>query len=56
MAISEIYNSLSEEQKCKVDECRSPREVLAFAKAEGIPLSDDDMEVIFMRYYFLIPA
>ena len=51
MGISEIYRSLSEEQLRRVNECRSARELLAMAKAENIPLSDDDLEVIYMRIY-----
>ena len=37
----ELLKGLTEEQIAKVRECKSQEEVLAFAKEEGIELTDD---------------
>ena len=43
--LEEIYNSMSDEQKQKAAKCETADEFLAFAGEEGIPLSDDILEL-----------
>ena len=40
------YKDLTDEQKAKASACKTAEEMLAFAKAEGIELSDDDLQKI----------
>lgn len=40
------FNDLTEEQKAKAREAKTPEEVLALAKEEGIDLSDEQLEAI----------
>ena len=37
---------LTPEQKAKAEACTSPKELLAFAEAEGIELSDEQLEKV----------
>ena len=37
---------LTEEQKNKVKECKSSEEILALAKAEGVTLTDEQLEAV----------
>lgn len=39
-------SSLSSELQAKMQEAKSPEEVLALCKEEGIELSDDDLEKV----------
>ena len=38
------FNELTEEQKARVRECKTPEEMLALAKEEGYELSDEQLE------------
>lgn len=40
------YNDLTEEQKAKARKCHSNEELLELAKAEGVELSDDQLDAI----------
>jgi len=40
------FENLTEEQKAKALQCKTPEEMLALAKAEGYELSDEDMAQI----------
>ncbi len=42
----ELLKGLTEEQIAKVKACKSSDELLALAKAEGIQLTDEQLEVI----------
>ena len=42
----ELLKGLSEEQIKKVEACKSPEEILSLAKAEGIELTDEQLEVV----------
>ena len=42
----ELLKGLSEEQIKKVEECKSSEEVLNLAKAEGIELTDEQLEAV----------
>ena len=42
----ELLKGLTEEQKNKVKECKSPEEILALAKAEGVTLTDEQLEAV----------
>ena len=42
----ELLKGLSEEQIAKVKECKSQEELLAFAKEEGIELTDEQLEAV----------
>ena len=42
----ELLKGLSEEQIKKVESCERSEEILALAKAEGIELSDDQLEAV----------
>ncbi len=41
-----ILNTLTEEQKKKVEAAQSPEELLAFAKEAGYQLSPDQLEAV----------
>ena len=43
---NELLKGLSEEQIAKVKACKSQEELLALAKAEGIQLSDEQLEAV----------
>ena len=43
---SELLKGLTEEQIAKVNECKSSEEILALAKAEGIELTDEQLEAV----------
>ncbi|MBP3893766.1 MAG: hypothetical protein J6D34_06965 [Atopobiaceae bacterium] len=40
------YNELTEEQKAKAAECKTPEELIALAKDEGIELSAEQLDAI----------
>ena len=42
----ELLKGLSEEQIAKIKACKTSEELLALAKAEGIELTDEQLEVI----------
>ena len=42
----ELLKGLTEEQIAKVKACKSHEELLALAKAEGIELTDEQLEVV----------
>ena len=42
----ELLKGLSEEQIKKVKECKSSEEILDLAKAEGVQLSDEQLEAV----------
>ena len=42
----ELLKGLTEEQIAKLKECKSQEEILQLAKAEGVELSDEDLEGI----------
>jgi hypothetical protein len=46
MAVRDLYNTLSNEQKTRIENCRSPEDLLAFTKAENIALTEDHLEAI----------
>ena len=39
-------NDLTKEQRAKLDECETPESLLAFAKSEGLELSDEQLNRI----------
>ena len=42
----ELFKGLTDEQIKKVKECKSSEEVLDLAKAEGVSLSDEQLEAV----------
>ena len=42
----ELLKGLSEEQIKKIEECKSSEEILNLAKAEGIELTDEQLEAV----------
>ena len=42
----ELLKGLSEEQIAKLNECNSAEEILELAKAEGVQLSDEQLEAV----------
>ena len=42
----ELLKGLTEEQIAKVNECKTPEEILALAKEEGVTLSDEQLEAV----------
>ena len=40
------YEDLTDEQKAKVQACKTPEEMLALAREEGYELSDEDLEAV----------
>ena len=42
----ELLKGLSEEQIKKVEACKSPEEIIALAKAEGVELTDEQLEAV----------
>jgi hypothetical protein len=43
---NELLKGLSEEQIAKVKECKNSDELLALAKAEGLALTDEQLEAV----------
>ena len=43
---NELLKGLSEEQIKKVEACKSSEEILALAKAEGMELTDEQLEAV----------
>lgn len=46
MAIQDMYNNLTEEQKKKVKACKDQKELLRVMSEESIELTDEQMEAI----------
>ena len=46
MALEDIWNGLTEEQRARARSCETPNDMLALAKEEGFELSDDEPEGI----------
>lgn len=44
MAMQDLYNTLTDEQKRKFENCKSPEELLALANAENFALTPDQLE------------
>ena len=42
----EMYDSLSDDLKAKVANCKTADELMEFAKSEGIELTDEQMDAI----------
>ena len=42
----EMYDSLSDEMKAKVANCKTADELMEFAKSEGIELTDEQLDAI----------
>ena len=42
----ELLKGLTDEQIKKVEDCKSSEEILALAKAEGVELSDEQLEAV----------
>ena len=42
----ELFKGLTDEQIKKVKECKSSEEILSLAKAEGVQLSDEQLEAV----------
>ena len=42
----ELLKGLTDEQIKKVEACKSPDEIIALAKAEGVELTDEQLEVV----------
>ena len=42
----ELLKGLSEEQIKKIEACKNAEEILALAKAEGVQLSDEQLEAV----------
>lgn len=40
------FNDLTPEQQEKAKTCKTPEDVLAFAKEEGVELTDDQLEAL----------
>ena len=45
-SLESIYESLSDEVKAKLKDCKSPEELLELAKSEGIELSKEQVEAV----------
>lgn len=46
MAVDKLFGNLTSEQREKAKLCKSPEEFLKLAGAEGIDLTDEQMEAI----------
>ena len=46
MAIQDLYNNLTDEQKKKVRACKTHKELLQLMKEESVELTDDQLEAI----------
>ena len=46
MSREELLKGLSEEQIAKVNACKSPEELLALARDEGVELTDEQLSAI----------
>ena len=42
----ELLKGLTEEQIAKVNECKTPEEILALARTEGVELNDEQLELV----------
>ena len=45
-SMEDIYQSMTEGQKTRVQSLKSPEEVLAFAREEGFELTDEQLESV----------
>ena len=43
---NELLKGLTKEQIKKIEACKNPKEILALAKAEGVKLSDEQLEAV----------
>ena len=46
MAMQDLFNKLTDDQKKKFENCKTPEELLALAKDEGFELTDDQLEAL----------
>ena len=46
MAVDKLFGNLTSEQREKAKQCKSPEEFLKLTGAEGIDLTDEQMEAI----------
>ena len=46
MAMQDLFDKLTDDQKKKFENCKTPEELLAFAKDEGFELTDDQLEAL----------
>ncbi len=46
MDTEKLFGNLTEEQKAKAKQCKSPEEFLKLAGAEGIDLTDEQMDAL----------
>lgn len=46
MAMLNIFNKLTEGQKKKFENCKTPEELLSLAKDEGFELTEEQMEAV----------
>lgn len=46
MDTEKLFGNLTEEQKTKAKQCRTPEEFLKLAGAEGIDLTDEQMDAL----------
>ncbi|MBQ9041517.1 MAG: Nif11-like leader peptide family natural product precursor [Eggerthellaceae bacterium] len=44
------FSDLTEVQKAKIRECKTPEEMLALAREEGYELTDDQLEAVSGGY------
>lgn len=49
------YNELTEEQKAKAAKCKTPEELIALAKDEGIELSTEQLHAISGGDWVAVP-
>ena len=45
-SVEDIFTGLTDEQKRRASELRTPEEMLAFAQEEGYDLTDDQLETV----------
>ena len=53
---SDLLKGLTEEQINKVKECKSPEEIFALAKEEGIELTEEQLEAVSGGFCKAVPA
>ena len=46
MALEDVWNNMTEEQKIQATSCKTPEELLALAEEQGYRLSDEQLEAI----------
>ena len=55
MDFKKLFSNLTEDQMEKAKECKTPEEFLELAGAEGIDLTDEQMEALSGGAYFTCP-